>query len=148
MSKGKRVFYYELTVANISTRPVTTKNLSGPSFPVTSMLSTTHTTMDLVQWLQDFEAAYRKLFGFKKPFPRPSIIHSDGAIVFQMAALRFFNGDTTLSVYLKRCWSIINKTATKEDLTKTIVHSCLAHFIKSVKRQAIKYYPKLKVTII
>jgi hypothetical protein len=148
MSKGKRVFYYELTIANVSARSVTTKTLSGPSFPVTSMLSTSHTTMDLVQWLQDFEAAYRKLHGFKKPFPKPPIVHSDGAIVFQMAALRFFNGDTILSVYLKRCWSIINRTATKEDLTKTVVHSCLGHFMKSVKRQAIKYYPKLKVTII
>jgi hypothetical protein len=148
MTKGKRVFYYELTIANFSTRPVTTKNLSGPSFPVTSMLSTTHTTMDLVQWLQDFEAAYRKLYGFKHPFPKPPIVHSDGALVFQMAALRFFNGDTTLSIYLKRCWAIINKKATNDDLSKTIIHSCLAHFVKSVKRQALKDYTKQKVSFI
>jgi hypothetical protein len=148
MSRGKRVFYYELTISNISSPSVTTKNLSGPSFPVTSMLSTTHTTMDLVQWLQDFEAAYRNLYGFKTAFPKPPIVHSDGALVFQLAALRFFNGDTTITPYLKRCWTIINKTATNEDLTKTIVHSCLSHFIKGVKRQAVKYYTKKKVNII
>ncbi|CAF4985089.1 unnamed protein product [Rotaria socialis] len=58
MSRGKRVYYYELTVTNIASRSVTTKNLSGPSFPITSMLSSTHTTMDLVRWLQELEAAY------------------------------------------------------------------------------------------
>jgi hypothetical protein len=145
MSRGRRIFYYELTVANISTRAITTKDISGPSFPVTSMLSTTHTTMDLVQWLHDFEAAYRKLYGFKAPFPKPPIVHSDGALVFQMAALRFFNGDTTLNTYLKRCWIIIKGSATSEDLKKTVVHSCLAHFVKSVKRQAIKHCVKKKV---
>ncbi|CAF3629052.1 unnamed protein product [Rotaria sp. Silwood1] len=58
MSKGKRLFYYKLTIADIATRSVTTKSLSGHSFPVTSMLLTTHTTMDLVRWLQEFEAAH------------------------------------------------------------------------------------------
>ncbi|CAF1324255.1 unnamed protein product [Adineta steineri] len=145
MSRGKRIFYYELTIGNIANRSVTRKKLSGPSFPVTSMLSTAHTTMDLVQWLQDFEKGYRKLYGFDAPFPKPPIVHSDGALVFQMAALRFFNSDTTLSIYLKRCWTIINKTATNEDLTKTIIHSCLSHFVKSVKRQALKEYTKKKI---
>ncbi|CAF1397709.1 unnamed protein product [Rotaria sp. Silwood1] len=109
------------------------------------MLSTTHTTMDLVQWLQEFEAAYRKLYGFKFPFPKPPIVHSDGALVFQMAAMRFFNGDTTISSYLKRSWAIVNRTATNEDLSKTIVHSCLSHFSKSVKRQALQYFSNQKV---
>ncbi|CAF4529471.1 unnamed protein product, partial [Rotaria socialis] len=90
------------------------------------MLSTTHTTMDLAQWLQDFEAAYRNLYGFKAPFPRPPIVHSDGSLVFQLAAMRFFN-------------------ATNEDLSKTVVHSCFAHFSKGVKRQATKFFAKKKV---
>jgi len=148
MNKGKRTFYYELTIGNISTRSITTKDLSGPSFPVTSMLSNTHTTLDLVHWLQEFETAYRRLYGFNNSFPRPPIVHSDGALVFQMAAIRFFNGDLMISTYLKRCWAIVNKAATKEDLTKTIVHSCLAHFVKSLKHQAAKHYSKKKVSII
>ncbi|CAF4316724.1 unnamed protein product [Rotaria socialis] len=90
------------------------------------MLSTTHTTMDLAQWLQDFEVAYRNLYGFKAPFPRPPIVHSDGSLVFQLAAMRFFN-------------------ATNEDLSKTVVHSCFAHFSKGVKRQATKFFAKKKV---
>jgi len=146
MSRGKRIFYYELTISNISTPSITTKNLSGPSFPVTSMLSNTHKTLDLVHWLQDFELAYRKLFGFNSQFPKPPIVHSDGALVFQQAALRFFNGDLTISTYLKRCWTIVNKTATKEDLRKTLVHSCLAHFVKNLKHQAVKHYSKQKVS--
>ena len=145
MNRGKRVFYYELTMSNIAPQSVTAKHSSGPSFPITAMLSTTHTTMDLVAWLQDFESAFRKLNGFKTEFPKPPIVHSDGAVVFQMAALRFFNGDASLSVYLKRCWSIVNKKATDDDLKTTIIHSCLAHFVKSVKRQATANYAKKKV---
>lgn len=147
INRERRVYYYEMTIANISSRAVTNRDLSGPSFPLTAMLSTSHTTMDLVQWLHDFEAAYHKLYGFKMVFPKPPIIHSDGALVFQMAALRFFNGDSTMSTYLKRCWSIVNKTAKKEDVEKTIVHSCLSHFSKNVKREAIKCYSKLKVSV-
>ncbi|CAF4487012.1 unnamed protein product, partial [Rotaria sp. Silwood2] len=123
MSKGKRLFYYELTIANIATRSIITKSLSGPSFPVTSMLSTTHTTMDLVQWLQEFEAAYRKLFGFQALFPKPPIVQSDGALAFQMAGMRFFNGDTTISIYLKRCWAII---LGETDLDKDEIENCIS----------------------
>jgi hypothetical protein len=148
MSRGKRVFYYELTIASISIPSITTKDSSGPSFPVTSMLSDSHSTFDLVQWLQDFERAYRKLHGYKSSFPRPPMVHSDGALVFQMAALRFFNGDLTFSTYLKRCWTVVNRKATKEDLEKTIIHSCLSHFVKNLKHQAAKHYPKQKVNII
>jgi hypothetical protein len=148
INKGKRIYYYELTIGNISTRSITTKDLSGPSFPVTSMISNTHTTIDLVHWLQEFETAYRKLYGYNAPFPKPPIVHSDGALVFQMAALRFFNGDLTISTYLKRCWSIINKVATREDFKKTLAHSCLAHFVKGLKYQAAKYYSKTKVRMI
>ena len=147
INRGRRVYYYEVTIANISNRAVTNRDLSGPSFPLTAMLSTSHTTMDLVQWLHDFEAAYHKLYGFKTDFPKPPIVHSDGALVFQMAALRFFNGDLMMSTYLKRCWSIVNKTANKDDLEKTIVHSCLSHFSKNVKREAIKCYSKLKASV-
>ena len=37
------MFHYELTIANVAIRSVTTKVLSGPPLPVTSMLSSTHT---------------------------------------------------------------------------------------------------------
>ena len=50
-----------------------------------------------------------------------------------------------MTPYLNRCWNIINGKAKKEALTKTIVHSCLGHFSKSVKRQAAKYYTKQKL---
>lgn len=148
MSRGKKVFYYELSIANISPKAITTKNKSGPSFPVTIMLSNSHTTLDLVHWLQDFETAYRKVNGYNALFPKPPIIHSDGALVFQMSALRVFNGDLTIGTYLKRCWLIVNRTATIDDLAKTLVHSCLAHFVKNLKHQAGKHYPKQKVNII
>ncbi|CAM2718118.1 unnamed protein product [Rotaria socialis] len=128
MSRGKRVYYYELTVTNIASRSVTTKNLSGPSFPITSMLSSTHTTMDLVRW--------------------SPIVHSDGSLVFQLTAMRFFNGDNTMSAYLKRSWIIVNRKATNEDLSKTVVHSCFAHFSKSVKLQATKFFTKKKVAFV
>ncbi len=144
--KEKRIFYYELTIGNISAPSITTKDLSGPSMPVTCMLSNTHKTLDLVQWLQDFEKAYRSYYGFKAQFPKPPIVHSDGALVFQLAALRFFNNDLTMSDYLKRCWAVVNKVAGRDDLKKTLVHSCLAHFVKNLKHQALKYYSKKKVS--
>ncbi|CAM4830307.1 unnamed protein product [Rotaria magnacalcarata] len=50
-----------------------------------------------------------------------------------------------MSVYLKRSWIIVNKKATNEDLSKTVVHSCFAHFSKGVKRQATKFFTKKKV---
>ena len=61
------------------------------------------------------------------PFPKPSIVHLDGALVFQMADMCFFNDDTTISTYLKCCWVIVNKTAINETLGQIIEHSCLAH---------------------
>lgn len=145
VNRGKRVFYYELTVASMSTRSITTKDSSAPSLPVTCMLSNSHKTLDLVQWLQDFEKGYRTYYGYKASFPKPPIIHSDGALVFQLAALRFFNNDMTMADYVKRCWNIVNRAAGKEDLQKTVVHSCLAHFMKNLRHQALKYYPKKKV---
>ncbi|CAF4957930.1 unnamed protein product, partial [Rotaria socialis] len=76
------------------------------------------------------------------------IVHSDGSLVFQLTAMRFFNGDNTMSAYLKRSWIIVNRKATNEDLSKTVVHSCFAHFSKSVKLQATKFFTKKKVAFV
>lgn len=148
MSHGQKVFYYELTIANISPKAITNRELSGPSFPVTVMVSASHKTNDLVQWLNEFEAAYHKMYGFKEPFPRPPVVHSDGALVFQKAALRVFNGDSSINVYLQRCWTIVSRTAKGDDINKTIIHSCFSHFMKTVKREAMKNYSKDKVSSI
>ncbi|CAF1544655.1 unnamed protein product [Didymodactylos carnosus] len=116
MNRGKKVFYYELTISSISASGVSKKSRSGPSFPVTSMLSTSHTTMDLVHWINTFEAAWYKIHGYGKTFPKPPVIHCDGAYVFQLAAIRIFTKDENMAEYLQRCWRIVNSTANTNDL--------------------------------
>ncbi|CAF4746080.1 unnamed protein product, partial [Rotaria magnacalcarata] len=44
--------------------------------------------------------------------------------------------------------NIASRKATNEDLSKTVVHSCFAHFSKSVKLQATKFFTKKKVAFV
>ncbi|CAF4512103.1 unnamed protein product [Rotaria socialis] len=40
--------------------------------------------------------------------------------------------------HIERCWHILQRTATKHDLEITIVHACLGHFMKNVRKNASK----------
>jgi hypothetical protein len=139
INRVKRIYYYELTMSNISK--------GGPSFPITVMLSASHGTMDIVHWMNCFIEKYKQAYGFTKPFPKPPVIHSDRALVFLIAGIQIFNGDETMDRYIERCWRIVQRTATKRDLELTVVHACLGHLMKNVKRNACKDLGKKQVRI-
>ena len=67
---------------------------------------------------------------------------------FLLASIQVFNGDETMDRYIERCWRIIQRTAAKRDLEITVVHACLGHFMKNVKRNASKVLGKKQVRTI
>ncbi|CAF1647365.1 unnamed protein product, partial [Adineta ricciae] len=137
INRQKRIYYYELTMQNLIKK--------GPSFPITVMLSESHGTGDIVHWMNYFKEKYKETFGFRNTFPKPPIIHSDRALVFLLAAIEVFNFDETMARYIERCWRIVQGTANKRDLELTIIHACLGHFMKNVKRNATKELSKKQV---
>ena len=140
INRTKRIYYYELTMSNLSK--------GGPSLPITSMLSESHGTMDIIHWMNCFIEKYKQAYGFSRPFPKPPVIHSDRALVFLLAGIQIFNNDETMDRYIERCWRIVQQTASKRDLELTVVHACLGHFMKNVKRNASKDLAKKQVTYI
>ncbi|CAF3595458.1 unnamed protein product [Rotaria sp. Silwood1] len=140
VNRGKRVYYYELSMPNLSK--------GGPSLSVTAMLSTSHGTMDIIHWMNCFIEKYKMVYGFAKPFPKPPVIHSDRALVFLLAGIQLFNGDETMNLYIERCWRIIQGTASRQDLKLTVVHACLGHLMKNVKKNAAKDLTKKQASVI
>lgn len=108
INRTKRIYYYELTMSNLSK--------GGPSLAITSMLSESHGTMDIVHWMNCFIEKYKQAYGFSHPFPKPPVIHSDRALVFLLAGIQIFNNDETMDRYIERCWRIVRQTASKRDL--------------------------------
>jgi len=53
---------------------------------------------------------------------------SDRAQVFLQAALRVFNNED-YNEFLSRAYRIVNHRAVNDDLRKTNIHACLAHFM-------------------
>lgn len=64
----------------------------------------------------------------KNDFPRPAVILSDRAQVFLQASLRVFNNET-YDQFLIRAYRIVTNKGTTDDLSKTNIHACLAHFM-------------------
>ncbi|CAF3760562.1 unnamed protein product, partial [Rotaria sp. Silwood1] len=139
INRKKRIFYYELTMTSLIK--------GGSSLPVTVMLSASHGTMDIVHWMNCFIEKYKQVYGFSNPFPKPPVIHCDRSPVFLLAGIQVFNGDETMDRYIERCWRIIQRAATKRDLEITVVHACLGHFMKNVKRNSSKVLGKKQVSL-
>jgi hypothetical protein len=137
INRNKKIFYYELTMSNLIK--------GGPSLPITVMISESHGTTDIVHWMYCFIGKYKQAYGFKNSFPKPPIIHSDRATVFLLAGIQVFNHDETMDRYIERCWRIVKQTATKRDLEITVVHACLGHFMKNVRKNASKDLAKKQV---
>ncbi|CAF1364689.1 unnamed protein product [Adineta steineri] len=137
VNRTRKIFYYELTISNLIK--------GGPSLPLTAMISASHGTMDIIHWLNCFIAKYKEAYGYSDVFPKPPVIHSDRALVFLLAGIQIFNNDETMDRYIERCWRIVNKTATKRDLEITVLHACLGHFMKNVKRNAAKELAKKQI---
>ena len=123
---GKQFLYYELAIRN----PV--KGKMG--IPLTAMLTTDQTLATILDWIRCFRQAEKQKFGHNniKIVNFPKLIISDQAMVFILAALKEFNGET-LDNFLCRAWSIILGKADSAECSKTLVHLCASHFMHSAK---------------
>ena len=137
INRDKKTLYYELTMSNIKR--------GGPSLPIAVMLSESHSTMDIVHWINCFIEKYRQVYGYGKTFPKPPVIHSDRATAFLVAGIQIFNNDETMARYIERCWRIVKRSGTARDIELTVVHACLGHFMKNVKNNASKDLTKKQV---
>ena len=96
---GKQFLYYELALKH----PVKEKM----GIPVSSMLSEEQSLPVIYDWLHSFIKAVKKRFGHSRSVLFPKMIISDQAMVFILAALKEFNGET-MELFLKREWDIVN----------------------------------------
>ncbi|CAF3994377.1 unnamed protein product, partial [Rotaria sp. Silwood1] len=122
-STSRQCLYYELTVSH--------PNITNEDslVPLTFMLSESQTLHTVTNWLTAFKGSYKKIFPHKKDsFPRPAVILSDRAQILLQAALGFFN-DENYQQFLTRAYRIVTHQAIKNDLSKTIIHACLSHFM-------------------
>ena len=119
----RKLFYYELTVGNPTTRKT--------SLPIAMMISSSQTQPTIQYWLSTFRNHEKAIYGADK-ISRPVQINSDRAMVFIVSALQIFNGES-FQEFLKRTWKIVNGKAELGDLQKTIVHTCAFHYMRNVK---------------
>ncbi|CAF4046711.1 unnamed protein product [Rotaria sp. Silwood2] len=120
---SKQCLYYELTVSH--------PNIVNEDtlVPLTFMLSESQTLHTVTNWLLTFKENHKKVFPHKKDsFPKPVVIISDRAQIFLQAALRVFN-EETYQQFFERAYRIVNHQAIENDLSKTIIHACLSHFM-------------------
>ncbi|CAF4854420.1 unnamed protein product, partial [Rotaria sp. Silwood1] len=132
-STSRQCLYYELTVSH--------PNITNEDslVPLTFMLSESQTLHTVTNWLTAFKGSYKKIFPHKKDsFPRPAVILSDRAQILLQAALGFFN-DENYQQFLTRAYRIVTHQAIKNDLSKTIIHACLSHFMLDMRKRVNKY---------
>ena len=101
--------------------------------PVSSILSEDQSLPVIYDWLNSNRHAVKKKFGHSRSVHFPKIIISDQAMVFILAALKEFNGET-MELFLKRAWEIVNGNNLHKETKKTLVHLCASHFMNGVKR--------------
>ncbi|CAF4249402.1 unnamed protein product [Rotaria sp. Silwood2] len=133
---SKQCLYYELTVSH--------PNIVNEDtlVPLTFMLSESQTLHTVTNWLLTFKENHKKVFPHKKDsFPKPVVIISDRAQIFLQAALRVFN-EETYQQFFERAYRIVNHQAIENDLSKTIIHACLSHFMLDMRKRTNKYLPE------
>ena len=118
---GKQFLYYELALKH----PVKEKM----GIPVSSMLSEEQSLPVIYDWLHSFRKAVKKRFGHSRSVLFPKMIISDQAMVFILAALKEFNGET-MELFLKREWDIVNGNNLHKETKKLLFN----HFMNGVKR--------------
>ena len=119
-----RFYYYELACLN----PTKDQNI----IPVTSLLSTLHSTPMIRFWISEFRRAEKTIFGHGN-IAIPKQVNSDRSLVFIQAALSEFNNET-MDDFKSRAWRIINGEASCCDMSKVNPHACLSHVMSSFKK--------------
>ncbi|CAF4455987.1 unnamed protein product, partial [Rotaria sp. Silwood2] len=111
-------------------------------------MSESQTLHTVTNWLTAFKESYKKVcctyflkhvFSHKKDtFPKPAVILSDRAQILLQSALRVFN-DENYQEFLARAYRIVTHQAIQNDLSKTIIHACLSHFMLDMRKRVNKY---------
>ena len=113
----KRILYYEIVVSS---------SASSVSTPVAFMISEEHTQTAVEELLMELRRKEREIFGANTT---PMQINSDRSIVLLKAGMRVFNGDS-MTMYLLRCWRIVNGEADSKDLNLCTIRACKSHLMK------------------
>ena len=121
---NKRLLYYELCIGP--------KGGKGRTLPLAWMISEDHSEPAILDWMNVFRAAEKKIYGHSN-LCVPKMICSDRAWVFLMGTVKIFNCDN-LPKFMERAWRIVNRFGTIQDFQYlTIPHACASHFMKNVR---------------
>ena len=113
-----------------------------PPLMVAKMVSNDHSMTSLQYFSSRFSYAEAMLFGHKN-VSMPRVIESDFSLVFILAALKEFNGES-LPDFLERAWRIANKTHSEKDVKLVGVHVCTSHFMRRLYVRVKKLVPSKK----
>ncbi|CAF4999893.1 unnamed protein product, partial [Rotaria sp. Silwood1] len=133
-NNSPKYLYYELTM----TLPGVVSE--DGLIPISSMISSSHSLIDIIHWLELFKYHYSQVF-VGKEFPKPKLILSDRAQVFLCAAIKVWNNEK-MQDFLDRSYRIVNGDATNEDLQLTNIHACMAHVLIDTRRTINKFIIK------
>ena len=125
----KRILYYELSVRN----PIG----SGCSISVAAMLSSDHTVTAVSHFLQSFRDAEKRIFGFRSVV-NPVVAKVDFCMTLIMSLLVVFNKQD-LHDYLTWSWETLHQSTEHTTCIRTIIHICLAHFMKCIKGLCVRF---------
>ena len=125
----KRILYYEMSIRNPSG--------SGCSIPVAAMLASDHTVSAISHFLQTFRDAEKRIFGFRS-LVVPVVVKIDFSMALLSSILMVYNRQD-VHEYLQWSWETVNDCSTTRRC-HTVVHVCLAHFVKCVKLQCSKIF--------
>ena len=109
-----------------------------PAIPVSSLISSLHTTSLVRFWLAEFRRAEKKLFGHANA-SIPHQVNSDRSMAFIQAALSEFNNED-LNAFRTRAFRIISGCAEDGDIHGIFPHACLSHVMASFRKTALECY--------
>ena len=90
--------------------------------PVFMLVTTDQSTSMVSHWLTSFQRAKGLNFGLNN-LSTPKLMISDRSLVLLGAGTKEFCMET-MTMYLERCYRIVNGTASHKDLELTIFHTC------------------------
>lgn len=124
-----KALYYALTVQNPTTKSVVA---------VAELITTDHSVVMISNFLEAFRKAEATTFGYGNVVTPPHVV-LDRSLVLQLSFLKVFNYET-LSDYLHRCYRIVTGVGKEKDFSKTFIHACISHVMKSASRDMKKFW--------
>ena len=125
----KRILYYEVSICNPS---------GSGCIPVAAMLTSEHTVTAIAHCLQCFRDAEKRIYGFRH-LTVPLLVKVDFSMALICALLTVFNKQK-LDEYLKWAWDVVRQSTPAVVGPRSVIHVCLAHFIRSVRGHCAKLF--------